>query len=91
MDCTKEFDKAGHSSDAKKDFKKYKIGEIIEVSEQGLLTCFTNRYFLSMLVHLVFLLLSFYIISLNLLLPVFFNFCNKGVAFFISFVRKIAK
>lgn len=31
MDSTKEFDKAGHSGDAKKDLKKYKIGEVVEV------------------------------------------------------------
>lgn len=32
MESTKEFDKAGHSGDAKKDLKKYKIGEVVEVN-----------------------------------------------------------
>lgn len=31
MDSTKEFDRAGHSGDAKKDLKKFKIGEVVEV------------------------------------------------------------
>lgn len=33
MDSTKAFDQAGHSGDAKKDLKKYKIGEIVNVSK----------------------------------------------------------
>lgn len=31
-DATKEFDNFGHSSDAKKDLKRLKIGEVVEVS-----------------------------------------------------------
>nr|AEE63068.1 unknown [Dendroctonus ponderosae] len=34
-DATKAFDDFGHSSDAKKQLKKYKIGEIVEEQRKG--------------------------------------------------------
>lgn len=32
MDCTKEYQDAGHSSDANRDLKRWKIGELVEVT-----------------------------------------------------------